>query len=252
MPKQRKQAGMSMTARSRIADSGGGARSRETKPKPKSGNGAQSRNNETQSSSKNFLVFLLTSLVVSIPLMLLWYQHVLRSAVKTPLSAPLTIANDASSAANSPGRFWGTYRPGVYFGLKTRSPKSPVAGLMWFQQPTSPSQNPDLKFRHTCEQGDGLDKYGWLEHDGVNFGIQDIFDGPLQIKTAFAKSGGGAHGGDWSASISARYKDGVDAVSNWLNLPLTCNLVNDLVCAEFIIEMSNVHVCNCKIISAQE
>lgn len=29
-------------------------------------------------------------------------------------------------------RFWGSYRPGNYFGLKTRDPDSLVMGLMWF------------------------------------------------------------------------------------------------------------------------
>lgn len=29
-------------------------------------------------------------------------------------------------------RYWGSYRPGSYFGLKTRDPDSLVMGLMWF------------------------------------------------------------------------------------------------------------------------
>ena len=29
-------------------------------------------------------------------------------------------------------RYWGTYRPGVYFGTSVRHPLSPVTGLMWF------------------------------------------------------------------------------------------------------------------------
>lgn len=29
-------------------------------------------------------------------------------------------------------RFWGSYRPGTYFGLKTRDQDSLVMGLMWF------------------------------------------------------------------------------------------------------------------------
>lgn len=29
-------------------------------------------------------------------------------------------------------RYWGSYRPGSYFGLKTRDPDSLVTGLMWF------------------------------------------------------------------------------------------------------------------------
>lgn len=29
-------------------------------------------------------------------------------------------------------KYWGSYRPGTYFGLKTRDPHSLVMGLMWF------------------------------------------------------------------------------------------------------------------------
>lgn len=29
-------------------------------------------------------------------------------------------------------RYWGSYRPGNYFGLKTRDSETPVMGLMWF------------------------------------------------------------------------------------------------------------------------
>lgn len=32
----------------------------------------------------------------------------------------------------APEQFWGSYRPGVYFGLKTRDPHSLVMGLMWY------------------------------------------------------------------------------------------------------------------------
>ena len=31
-----------------------------------------------------------------------------------------------------PEQYWGSYRPGVYFGLKTRDPNSMAVGLMWF------------------------------------------------------------------------------------------------------------------------
>lgn len=39
---------------------------------------------------------------------------------------------------------WGTYRPGVYFGTKSRRPHSPVTGMMWFDY----SRNGN--FRHSC------------------------------------------------------------------------------------------------------
>lgn len=32
-----------------------------------------------------------------------------------------------------PDRYWGTYRPGVYLGMKSREPWSPVFGLMWYE-----------------------------------------------------------------------------------------------------------------------
>ena len=31
-----------------------------------------------------------------------------------------------------PDKYWGSYRPGVYFGMKTRDPHSLVMGLMWY------------------------------------------------------------------------------------------------------------------------
>ena len=36
------------------------------------------------------------------------------------------------SGLDVPDRFWGSYRPGVYFGMKSRSAKDVVTGLMWF------------------------------------------------------------------------------------------------------------------------
>lgn len=31
-------------------------------------------------------------------------------------------------------------------------------------------------FRHECSEGDGLGPYGWVEHDGVSYGKQEIAD----------------------------------------------------------------------------
>lgn len=56
--------------------------------------------------------------------------------------------------------------------------------------------------RHWCEQGDNLEKYGWLQHDGSNFGVQEIIDRPFILKTSFVKQLGGSHGGDWTARIT--------------------------------------------------
>lgn len=59
-----------------------------------------------------------------------WLGAVLRNMVNTPLPVSRIISSDTSSAQVDPERFWGSYRPGVYFGLKTRSPHSPVVGKL--------------------------------------------------------------------------------------------------------------------------
>lgn len=47
---------------------------------------------------------------------------------------------------------WGTYRPGVYFGLRPRLPNSLVFGLMW----TDPLQGDALTaIRHEAQEKDG-------------------------------------------------------------------------------------------------
>ncbi|KAM9286248.1 mannosyl-oligosaccharide glucosidase [Cariama cristata] len=71
--------------------------------------------------------------------------------------------------------------------------------------------------RHTCEQSDGLSRYGWLMHDGENFGTQEIRDEGLILKTEFVKRPGGEHGGDWSWRITARM-EGVGGPAPLLSL----------------------------------
>ncbi|NXW60675.1 MOGS glucosidase, partial [Eurystomus gularis] len=85
-------------------------------------------------------------------------------------------------------------------------------GLMWLQQREGGG---DL--RHTCEQGDGLSRYGWLMHDGENFGAQEIRDGGLYLKTEFVKRPGGEHGGDWSWRVTAR-NEGMGGSATLLSL----------------------------------
>ncbi|OXA45619.1 Mannosyl-oligosaccharide glucosidase [Folsomia candida] len=101
-----------------------------------------------------------------------------------------------------PERFWGSYRPGVYFGMKHRSPKSLLTGFMWLLPSLVRPGEPNL--RHLCEQGDGLTKYGWVEHDGVNFGVQEIIDHHMKLTTSFVKAHHGKKGGDWTSRIEVQ------------------------------------------------
>ena len=53
-----------------------------------------------------------------------------------------------------------------------------------------------------CQQGDELKKYGWIEHDGVSFGVQEIYDTNMKLTTSFVKREGGRNGGDWTTKVT--------------------------------------------------
>jgi len=57
-----------------------------------------------------------------------WYISVIRDIVRTPLQAPRFADPTLPAAQQDMERFWGSYRSGLYFGMKTRSPRSPVVG----------------------------------------------------------------------------------------------------------------------------
>lgn len=139
--------------------------------------------------------------IIVIALILFFRQRELQSKVSTPLHAPFIIPANATSPELSPEKFWGTYRSQLYFGLRTRSPQSLLTGLMWFTQFVE--MGPP-KIRHWCNQDDRLPSYGWVAHDGMNFGVQEIRDHTVTLITEFVKKPGGLHGGDWSARITAK------------------------------------------------
>lgn len=46
-----------------------------------------------------------------------------------------------------------------------------------------------------------MSKYGWVAHDGRNFGIHEIRENPengFKIRNSWVKRHGGKHGGDWT------------------------------------------------------
>ncbi|KAM6345980.1 mannosyl-oligosaccharide glucosidase [Podargus strigoides] len=141
-----------------------------------------------------------------------WKRWSEAARLVTPHPAPPALPPGSTGPLASPQRFWGTYRPHVYFGMKTRSPRSLVTGLMWLQQGEGGGS-----LRHTCEQNDGVSRYGWVMHDGENFGVQEIRDGDLSLKTEFVKQPGGEHGGDWSWRVTVR-REGADGPAPLLSL----------------------------------
>ncbi|KAL0103163.1 hypothetical protein PUN28_017472 [Cardiocondyla obscurior] len=160
-----------------------------TKMKPKS-----KTNNKRLQMLINFIIVVLVAACCS------WYGY-FETSITTPYDATKLVN---TSGLDDPDRYWGTYRPGVYFGLKTRDPHSLVTGLMWYLPRVL--RNYRSGFRHWCDQGDKLDRYSWLEHDGRTFGVQEIVDNELIIRTTFVKKLGGYHGGDWTARIAVSPK----------------------------------------------
>ncbi|CAI5449380.1 unnamed protein product [Caenorhabditis angaria] len=83
---------------------------------------------------------------------------------------------------------WGSYRPHLYFGLRTRSPQSPLFGMMWYESQL-PHGRPQV--RHWCDQNDGINRYGWYEADGRSFGKQNISDKFATIHTDWIQEANG-------------------------------------------------------------
>ncbi|GKV16076.1 hypothetical protein SLEP1_g26782 [Rubroshorea leprosula] len=51
--------------------------------------------------------------------------------VVTPFPAPKIMDLPQSQGEHKESLYWGTYHPHVYFGIRSRTPRSLIAGLMW-------------------------------------------------------------------------------------------------------------------------
>ncbi|GAA5904067.1 hypothetical protein JCM6882_003816 [Rhodosporidiobolus microsporus] len=95
----------------------------------------------------------------------------------------------------------GTFRPGLYFGVKPRIPSSFLSGLIWwgahdyqsFSQP-----------RHEADQRDGLN-YFFTEHDGRSAGKEVLKDpkNNVELTVDFLKVPG-EKGGSWAVRIEGK------------------------------------------------
>ena len=141
---------------------------------------------------------ILIPITIAIGVCVSWlYNSWLISQVNKPLSEPAIIEASYYKSPENLDRFWGTYRSNLYFGLKTRSENPLMAGMMWFNQFNKFNQH----LRHWADQNDKLAKYGWIAHDGRNFGIHDIYesaDNGFSIRNSWVKRHGGRDGGDWT------------------------------------------------------
>ncbi|KAL9052474.1 MAG: hypothetical protein Q9162_005386 [Coniocarpon cinnabarinum] len=122
----------------------------------------------------------------------------------------VSLANDTAAAFND-GLVWGPYRPNVYFGVRPRLPNNIFTGLLWAN--VDSLQTRQDGFRHTCEQNDGMDGYGWEEYNVRTGGRQTMYDASshLDVTTQFVKVPGGSHGGNWGVRVNGKLRDDAPA-----------------------------------------
>jgi Glycosyl hydrolase family 63 N-terminal domain/Glycosyl hydrolase family 63 C-terminal domain len=86
---------------------------------------------------------------------------------------------DITSTASLP--LWGSYRPGIYFGMKTRSPIALSTGILWVGSNTRRNG-----LRHDTNQ-DELTQFEWIVHDGKHYGRQTLTDESykMELSTTF-------------------------------------------------------------------
>ena len=96
--------------------------------------------------------------------------------------------------ANNQSLLWGPYRPQVYFGIKPRIPESFIGGLMWAG--VNDFEGLTKNFRHTCEQHDELEGYGWEEYEPRSGGRQVVRDkgNGIDLEMEYRKVEGGENG----------------------------------------------------------
>jgi hypothetical protein len=101
----------------------------------------------------------------------------------TLAAAQCSAAATGLTAAHNASLLWGTYRPHLFHGIRTRSSKPVLVGVMWH----SPTSLDPLRYETTSN---GIKSYGWRSHDGRSFGHQKIVDNDLgiEIESHFIKS----------------------------------------------------------------
>ncbi|GAA5872836.1 hypothetical protein JCM8547_005716 [Rhodosporidiobolus lusitaniae] len=123
------------------------------------------------------------------------------SVAQASPSAPVDGEYSAALSAANSSLLWGTWRPGLYAGMKARLPQSLQTGMMWwgaldwqsFSQP-----------RHECDQRDGL-TYHFTEHDGRSVAKEVIKDpkNNVELTVSMLKTPA-ENGGSWAMRIEGK------------------------------------------------
>ncbi|KAF3935667.1 hypothetical protein ABW19_dt0206655 [Dactylella cylindrospora] len=120
---------------------------------------------------------------------------------------PTILSNEIQRVSNQ-SLLWGPYNPSLYFGMRPRIPKSLNVGLIWGN--VMDYRSAQKTFRHTCEQGDDMKGYGWVEYDVRSGGKEVIHDegNKIDIEINLVKVPGGINGGSWGARVKGTPRPG--------------------------------------------
>ncbi|KAJ8759076.1 hypothetical protein K2173_003314 [Erythroxylum novogranatense] len=134
-----------------------------------------------------------------------------RPGVITPFPAPKLAKLPQFQGEHRESLYWGTYRPQVYLGVRARTPRSLVAGLMWLGV-----KDGRYALRHMCQDSDELTTYSWTEHNGRDYGKQVLVDQDLKLETYFLKSKSeySGYGGDWAVQIDTQTQKSNEMLRN--------------------------------------
>ncbi|XP_024027588.1 mannosyl-oligosaccharide glucosidase GCS1 [Morus notabilis] len=214
------------SARSRIKSSSDayGRNEPPSSPKPKPHSKPLSRGGRTHDSIRIFNVDLKLMLGISVIsfffIFLLIHKLVKpaeqsrRPRVVTPFPAPKVMDLPQFQGDHKESLYWGTYRPHVYLGVRARTPRSLIAGLMWLG-----IKDGRYFMRHVCQDSDEMSLYGWTHHNGRDFGHQVIVDQEMTLATSFLKSKqeGSGYGGDWAVRIDLQNEKAMQSEEPWRN-----------------------------------
>jgi mannosyl-oligosaccharide glucosidase len=115
-------------------------------------------------------------------------------------------------STSEPTLLWGPYKPNLYFGLRTRVPKSLSLGLMWASDTEGFVDEKNL--RHTFEQNDDVANYGWSTYDVRAGGIQTISDprNKVDLRIEYLKPSKEGYDGSWGFRVQGNPRLNISTV----------------------------------------
>jgi mannosyl-oligosaccharide glucosidase len=94
----------------------------------------QNKNKAIENSSDKWKYLFVVISIGAAFVISLYYKNYLASLVNKPLNEPKVIDESDYLAEKNLDRYWGSYRPQLYFGMKTRAENPLLNGMIWFSQ----------------------------------------------------------------------------------------------------------------------